>query len=242
MDTELSHGPEELEALDVLSELQTALEAARMSLAGQTSNPGIAQYVAWCAMMTNRAADGYLSLRKSLRVSASKLLVRPAIESTFRTMAVIERPGFLLRIARTEIRKENEFIKRSKADIDKDIAEFERQFSVEMSQHAPEPGEATILQTAQAADLEVVYQTHYRVYCQYAHGSLRAMEDDLDAATNPFDTPLMCWCVIVALGSLKDHTPAAVPDLQPFLKRVNSIWPKDSPEPSVSKPHDNPYT
>jgi hypothetical protein len=226
------HGPEELAALRVLSELQSTLEKARRSLAGKTGE-GIARYVAWCAMMVNRAADGYILLRAAHRASASKFLVRPALETTFKTLAVVERPGFLLRIGRTEMRHEGELMRRSEEETEREIAECERHFTQEMPQHPPERGQANIFETAQAAGHEVTYRTYYKLYCQYTHGALRAMVDDLDALTNPFDTPMMCWCVLIALKSLKDHTPATIPELQPLLVKVQEVWPKgdDSPPP-----------
>ena len=88
--------------MGLLTEVQQLLAHSLNSLGGKSPATGEAAYLGWAAVSVNRAAEGYLWLRESGRVAASKLLVRPALEATFSAIAVIKKHGFLLRKAYSE--------------------------------------------------------------------------------------------------------------------------------------------
>jgi hypothetical protein len=44
----------------------------------------------------------------------------------------------------------------------------------------------------------------------------------LDDATDAIDTDIVGWCVLMMLNQLREHTPAHVPDLEPFKKRLEA--------------------
>ena len=70
------------------------------------------------------------------------------------------------------------------------------------------------------AGLLPVYETAYRIYCEFTHSAMRAVQGQLNKATDPIDTTNVIWCVLTMLEQLKKHTPAKVPDLTQFQKKV----------------------
>jgi len=44
----------------------------------------------------------------------------------------------------------------------------------------------------------------------------------LDEQTDPRDTTTVGWCIYSVLELLKVHTPAEIPDLAPFRKRLDA--------------------
>ena len=49
---------------------------------------------------------------------------------------------------------------------------------------------------------------------------MRAVQGQLNKATDPIDTTNVIWCVLTMLEQLKTHTPANVPDLTQVKKKV----------------------
>src|SRR6266481_642488 len=96
------HGPKEVQLLGLLKDVQRLLADALKSLEGQSLSPGGPAYLVWAAVSVDKAAEGYLWLRESGRVAASKLLIRPALEATFSGIAATKTPGFLFRKAYSE--------------------------------------------------------------------------------------------------------------------------------------------
>jgi hypothetical protein len=75
------------------------------------------------------------------------------------------------------------------------------------------------------AGLDWLYQRYFKLYCQFTHGSLRAMLGHLDEQTDPRDTTTVGWCVYSMLELLKAHTPADVPELAEFRQRLEAASP-----------------
>jgi len=85
------------------------------------------------------------------------------------------------------------------------------------------------LGAADAAQFDVLmdyYNTHYRLYSQYAHGVFRATGDLLDDLTNPEDNRTMAMCAFGGLNVLASMGIAA-PNLQALFKRRSEY--KDTP-------------
>jgi hypothetical protein len=72
------------------------------------------------------------------------------------------------------------------------------------------------------AKLPEAYAAVYGIYSKFTHGDMEAVQGLLDKATDPIDTDVMLWCVLIMLRQLRDHTPAQVPDLQPFEERLEA--------------------
>ncbi|MGD0253900.1 MAG: hypothetical protein ABSC01_14535 [Verrucomicrobiota bacterium] len=70
------YSPIEIEFLKFLKELQPILVKALDSLGGKKPSDAGSSYLGRIAKTVNRASDGYLWLRESGRMDASKLLIR----------------------------------------------------------------------------------------------------------------------------------------------------------------------
>jgi Family of unknown function (DUF5677) len=225
------HGPEELRLLELLREVQGLLAAALNSLGHKDCPTPEAAYLGRIAARTiNRASEGYLVLRESHRVDASKFLVRPAIEAVFSATAAMNKPGFLFRKAYTEWEEDKKMFVRDgdaagEAEANRQLEDLKRAYREEQPHHPIECKYVSVRETADLAGLLWMYEPTYRVYCKFTHGAVRAVEGHLDEATNPVDTRFMVTCVLAVLELLKKHTPACVPDLAPFLERLNVTFP-----------------
>jgi hypothetical protein len=221
-----NHGPKEVQLLALLKDAQHLLAEALNSLGGKSPPTPESAYLGWAAVSVNRAAEGYLWLRESGRVGASKLLVRPALEATFSGVAAIKKPGFLFRKAYSEWKED----KRMFAHDAGLLAEADRQLDkLKLAAKRARPGcpaeckPVTVRDAAEMAGLSNAYESAYRVYCNFTHGAMSAVQGQLDRATDTIDTDVVGWCVLMMLNQLKEHTPAQIPDLNPFKKRLEAI-------------------
>ena len=105
METTTAHCKEELELLTLLKELRCSLGTALDSLANQKPKSAESRYVGDAARSVNIASDGYILLRETGRVYASKLMIRPLIDVVIKATAVVTKKGFLFRVAYTELQE-----------------------------------------------------------------------------------------------------------------------------------------
>lgn len=220
------HGAEEIRLLELLKELQHILGDALNSLGGTTPPSAEANYLSWAAVSLNHAAGGYLWLRESGRVHASKLLVRPALESTFSGIAAIKDPEFLFRKAYSELEEDKKLFpidaagKKAAAEA---VEKLERAFKMHCPNDPIVRKTISAFEAARVAGLQEVYEGAYRVYCQFTHGALRAATGELDEATDAADTRTVVWCLLRMLEHLRNHTPAQIPDLAGSIKALADI-------------------
>jgi hypothetical protein len=72
------HGADEIQLLELLKQVQKILADALKSLGGKSPPTPESNYLSRAAVSVNKAADGYLYLRESGRVSAgAALCLRP---------------------------------------------------------------------------------------------------------------------------------------------------------------------
>jgi hypothetical protein len=218
------HGPEETRLLTLLRELLPILGDGLNSLGGKTPPTPDIHYLSWTAVSVNHAAGGYLLLRESHRVQASKLLVRPVLEAVFSGIAAVQNSDFLLHKAHHESQQDKKLVKKDSADyaaIERAFEEFRRVFNERNPGRTVVPKKITVEDTAKMAGLWPLYDGAYRVYCQFTHGALRAATGNLDNATDAFDTRTVIWCVLAMLDNLQKHTPAEIPELSRFIRALN---------------------
>src|SRR6266496_1889736 len=96
----------EVQSLDLLSDTQTELHHALSAFGGRQCKGLLQDYRFYTASHINLAAEGYIYLRKSKRIDASKHLIRTAIEAVIRLRAVQKKPELLFRIAFTEFEED----------------------------------------------------------------------------------------------------------------------------------------
>ncbi len=222
----LSHDPDEIIALALLSEVQTILASAIDSL-GNKQAPSIdTNYLFHTAVGLNRVAEGFFFLRNNFRVHASKILVRSAIELLVYGSAGLKSKEFHFRKAYTEWFEDKKLLAKTTAEeleAQKALADLEQHFRMNFPGYPIEYKKLRISDAAKLAHLEDLYKSQFAIYSQYTHGSLRALTGDLDKATDSHDTNVMSWCVLITIDHLKENTPAEVPDMIPFRKRLLTI-------------------
>ena len=138
--------------------------------------------------------------------------MRPAIEMAFRLEAVKQHPDLLYRIAFSEHIQEKKFLNaavkhgQTSSTIARSVDGKWKKFSDAFAREFPDiprvEKELGIESTAEKAGMQYVYDGHYRIYCQYTHGTLFASVGYLDAATHPEDNRSMAGCAMIALDAL----------------------------------------
>lgn len=225
---ETKHCPEEVELLAVLKSLQGILATAVDSLGGIDPKTRESHYVGWAAAHVNRIVEGYVWLREPGRVCASKLFIRPMVETVLRVVAITRRKGFLFRQAFTEWEEDMTLFERDPALKAKHEQELDK---LESEWRKDDPGYPFLRKpvgaaaAAKAAGLLPVYESAYRIYCKFTHGAMRAVRGGLDELTDELDSTIAVWCTLTMLIQLQTHTPAQVGDLAPHLTRVQELLP-----------------
>jgi len=224
-----AHGEEE-RSLNLLCDMQQELANALDSVGGQQSRGALDNYYFYSADHVNRAAEGFIFLRKSRRIDASKLLVRPVIETMFRVEAIQKKPELFCRIAYSEsVVEDPRWIgpaaRRAGATFDEDthskrFEKFKAKLSKQLPNVALEDNDISLREIAEVAGFARYYDSHYRMYCRYTHGALRAIGGFLTNLTDPEDNRVMGFCTFSAVNALA-KIGAEAPNLQSLLQRLN---------------------
>src|SRR5438045_5835162 len=101
----------ETRSLELLSDLQGELREALNGLGGKQRDGLYDGYLGYTAGHINRAIEGYIYLRTSQRIDASKHLIRTAIEAVIRLQAVRKKPELLFRIAFSEFNEDKKWVR-----------------------------------------------------------------------------------------------------------------------------------
>ena len=217
--------------LELLADLQKELQGALNSLGGQLPKAITDRYYLNAGAYINKAADGYLMLRTAGRVDASKLLIRPAIEMMIRTEALRRQPDLFYQIGYTESQDDKRWFGPAAARVgaayDRKAdppgwSEFETKYRQEFPNTPPKRRILTLACAAQVAGLKDYYDSHYRMYCKYAHAALRATGGSLDPLSDREDTRTMVLCAISALDAVA-AIGASVPQLEALRIRCDDL-------------------
>ena len=220
---ESTHCPQEIEMLKILKELQSIITAALDSLEKEKKITQVSRYLGWAAKSVEFAVDSYILLREAGRIHGSKFLIRPILETIMAASAVANEKGILFQKYYTEMTKaDKKFSKDAahQAKAKKGLEDLKQIFLREDSAYPIKCKELKISEMAKAAKLQdAFYEVGYSTYCEFTHGSLRAVNGKLNDATDPIDTSMVISCVVMVLRLLQKHTPAIVPYLAPFEQR-----------------------
>lgn len=171
----------------------------------------------------NHTAAGFLKL-KELDLKASKLLVRPCLETLFNVCATVNRGDFLFEKACAEWREENKYSPKdpsSRQEAEDALNQLKAYFgSCRSNDDILRKDRLSVSQVADHAGLAAIYNSAYRVYCQYTHGALRAAVGDLDEVTNSRDTPYVAYVVLKVLRLLVEQCGAVCADLDALEKSL----------------------
>jgi hypothetical protein len=220
---------EEQRSLSLLCDIQQELANALNSVGGRQARGALDKYYFYSADHLNGAAEGFIFLRKSGRIDASKFLVRPVIETMFRVEAIQKRPELFYRIAYSEsVVEDPKWIgsaaKRARTGFDKDplskgFAEFKAKLVRQLPNVVLEDKYISVWEIAEAAGFAHYYNSHYRTYCRYTHGALRATGGSLRNLTDREDNRVIGFCAFSAVNALA-KIGAEAPNLQSLLQRL----------------------
>ncbi len=195
-------------SLALLEDAQLELRDALNSLGGKRSNGLADHFNGYSARLINNAAEGYIFLRESGRIDASKLLIRPAIEAMFRIVAIKNQPDLLYRIAYSEHLEDAKWARAAAAKLGKNIEPELKQRWQETSDayrnafphHNLVEKKLTLRDAAAAAGIDSYYDTYYRLYCQFTHAAFSASSGSLDNFES-HDSRTFAYCVLVGIGA-----------------------------------------
>jgi hypothetical protein len=219
----------EARSLQLVSDMQAELRDALNGLGGKTREGLYDGYLGYTAGHINRAVEGYVYLRKSGRIDASKHLVRTAIEAIIRVQAIRKEPELLFRIAFTEFSEDKKWVRSTAgaevsvalSAIDKHWTDFKGAYHEKYPEHALVEEELSLRGAADCAGIEHYYDTHYRLYCRFTHAAFRATTGNL----NEFDREnnrTMALCSLSAIDALSSIG-ASTPNLESFRQRLSSL-------------------
>ena len=223
------HNTNERKISKLLKQSQQRLTSAIKSFDGQKPNSLEEKYL-WCmAVAVNQAAEGFIKLKK-LRLVASKLMLRPAIEATICVKAALAEKKFYFRKIFSEWTNDLKLFEKDPAKRKQEEILFD-QFQARFKLKQPGyPAEKTKLYMSDAAkyagsDVVNIYEYPYRLYCQWTHSTMRSVLGKLPS-TDHIDTSIMCWCTLSVLELLKGRSPAVIPDLTQAKKRLVELSPR----------------
>jgi len=209
----------------VLSELVTCLEALR-----GTSWQDPAERYRWLnAKHVRIALDGYLHLRQSGGIDASRLIIRTAVEAFLRLRSVQFHPEVLYRITYGEHLDQVAWVNATSgnpqsAAVQAQVDRLEQDYQSamqSMSAVIPQPPDAAkrirIEQLARLANIPGFYDFNYRLYCRYTHANVAALLGDLDD-TSPLDNRTMALCGLGAIDTLPTKNVPRLEALAEFFK------------------------
>ena len=200
--------------------MQCCLADVLNSLRGKSGNGLFEHFLFYTSAQINRAAEGFIALRRTRRMDASKLLVRPAIELMFRQQAVLKQPALLYRIAYTERMEDRRWVQPAYERAGKDYdsvdqrhwRKFARKYAKQYPTHGREDKKLSLFDIAKGANLESYYDSFYRLYCQFTHGAFRALVGGIKFSDFE-DNRTVAACVLSALEALKIGVKAEIPRL-----------------------------
>ena len=201
----------EAASLQLVRDVREDLVHALNSLGGHQSAGAIENFVFYSASQMNKAADGYVALRQTGRVDASKLLVRPMIEVMFRLNTAARTSELFYRLILTERLKRRDWLKglAKRQGKDFDGAEEARQwetFRTHCIAICPASDlnkeQLSLRAAAKEAGLLGYYDSAYALYCIFTHGGFEAVMGLLNPISDSHDNGAVALCVFSAIEVL----------------------------------------
>lgn len=227
-------------SLALVSDAQMELAHGLNSMGGKMMENALDRYLDFGGTHTNEIVDAYVLLRQTRRFKASKVLVRPAIESFVRMAALHKYPELLYRVVYGERRSRNIWLKawarRVTAADDSQQEEHDWQlFKQHCLNHIPSTdttdAELSVEALAAAVGLQAFYDQHYRVYSNFTHATLIAFTRQLDWLTDSEDNRVVAICAVGVVEVLAARG-AKTPHLATLTTRLSELQAAKIPSPS----------
>ena len=167
------------------------------------------------------AAEGFMVLREKQLFPASKVLIRPILESLLWSAIIVRKRGVLFQKAYTEWEEERKLRPaEEEAEAKAALQDMIQTFKDEESDYPILCKKVRLWEEApilKMPDLRKIYGT----YCNFTHATMHAAQGHLDDVTTPQDTIFVAWCVLMTLVHLHSFVNIDVGDLDPFWKRLH---------------------
>ena len=226
------------EALQLIDDLQVLLADTVASIVGKQIT-GEVSYLRWGASRICKIVEGYSELRRRQMMHASKILIRPVMETTAAVVAAFRETGFLFQKSYSEYEEDKtlllEFRKNLKTAneqtglVEQHLAELELSWEQskrcwsQFQPHGPKKFEKLNFPgILDVAGLNGWY-AQYRLYCQFTHGTMRAASGNFDEMTDPADNLVILYFTLIILDHLKKYAPVEMVDLAPFRHRAKLL-------------------
>jgi hypothetical protein len=172
-------------------------------------------------------------------IHASKIMIRPVIETTAAVVAAFRQNGFLFQKSYCEYAEDKKLLgefrnilktaKEQTGPVDQKLAELEsnwkesmRRWSQLQPHIAKKCGNLSFPEILNVAGLNGWY-AQYRLYCQFTHGTMRATSGNFDEMTEPADNLIISFFTLIILDHLKKYALVEKIDLGPFRHRADLL-------------------
>lgn len=202
--------------LDLVTRIQDALANNLSVLKDKNQNISEFYKFEYCRFINN-TTETFLFLVKNERAEASRVLVRPALEVTFRLQAIETKPENLLRVAAWEHEERKKLMNGVAPHlVDETKKELAEQWTATVKRYEELfpglPINQTPLSAFDAAkeipitptlktgkgDSNPFYDTYYRYYSPFSHGHIDSLSGEMNFL--PFlDNSIMGYCGMIAL-------------------------------------------
>jgi hypothetical protein len=192
------------DSFPLVRDMSAELEAAAASMHGRIFR-GEQTYAILAGKYVLAGAKGYIRLQEESQNVAAKFLIRPMIEAAVYAVAIRADPPLLFRKAFTEYLADVKWAKGIDSRVVANIDAYWKTFTKSYGQRFPEvEQEESKLLFKDAADKVApgFYERYYRLYSQYSHATVRAMDGSLEPL-GVEDHWTVAICTFAALENLK---------------------------------------
>lgn len=182
------------------------------------------------------SADGYIVLRENNKITASRLLLRPMIETILWMAATEDHPDLFYRWIYSQLREERKVLfanistpenqNQISQRYEQTIRDIRSLFEIEHPNAIFGNHEIGLLSALQEAgkksgkNLERHYHEAYRTYCQYSHATFNSKAGNWEVLHPLDDDYYVFWAQTLALISISNHTKISVPDISFWIEDI----------------------
>lgn len=197
-------------SFELVSKIQVEL-AATLNSALELGMPQdlVSRYLFQYSRFVNNTLETFVFLNSMKRRDAARLLLRPALEVTFRMQSIKTKPSLLYQTSRWEFEERKKWLNAlTPEDSEPPSLVLERgwaEFSANYREFFPDHPEAELtdrplsaFEAAKSVGITRIYEVYYRLYGGYCHGNFHALTgswDYLDAQ----DENVAAHCLMNAL-------------------------------------------
>lgn len=196
--------PEDQSEVAIINEASLALLNAEVSA---STDSVLVSHLTGTARWLGDLGLSFLTLQRNSPGRSHKVLIRSMLESVFYLGAVCLEPEAIWGVFCHQSKSEWKLVAKTDLVTLRELSDQKARLrSVFHSRfgHPPTNDHPTNARdAAKAAGMEIVYDTFYRYYSAYSHGTLRAIAGGYDSVTDPADQWLAAMLLVNAVQHLR---------------------------------------